>query len=116
MTWVVATVAGSLGAALRYLVGGAVQRRGRGTLPVGTAAVNLTGAFVLGVILGTGHSGWPWIAAAAVMGGFTTFSTWMVETVALGVVPRPSLRAVINLYGLAALGVLVVALGYYSTN
>ena len=50
------------------------------------------------------------------MGGFTTFSTWMVETVALGVVPRPSLRAVINLYGLAALGVLVVALGYYSTN
>ena len=116
MTWVVATVAVSMGALLRYLVAGVVQRRSGWPLPVGTAAVNLSGAFVLGVIVGAGNSGLAWTAGAAAMGGFTTFSTWMVETVALGVAPRPSMRAVVNLFGLAALGVLMGTCGYFLTN
>jgi CrcB protein len=116
MTWVIATVAGSLGAVLRYLISGAVQRRSDSALPVGTAAVNLSGALVLGLILGTGNTSLTWTAGAAVMGGFTTFSTWMVETVGLGVTPRPSMQAVINLLGVAALGVVAGALGYSLTN
>lgn len=115
MTFLVAAIAGSVGALVRYSVAGVVQRRTRSALPLGTAAVNLVGAFLLGVILGTGDgSSWA-IAAAGFTGGLTTFSTWMVETIGLGVVPRPSLRAVMNLTVLAGLGVALAALGYQLT-
>jgi fluoride ion exporter CrcB/FEX len=47
------------------------------------------------------------------LGGFTTFSTWMIETARLGVVPRPSASAVLNLAATAVTGVACAALGYH---
>lgn len=115
MTILVAAVAGSVGALVRYSVTGVVQRWTRSALPLGTAAVNLVGAFLLGAILGTGDGSLWSIAAAGFTGGLTTFSTWMVETIGLGVVPRPSSRAVMNLTVLAGLGVALAGLGYQLT-
>jgi hypothetical protein len=40
----------------------------------------------------------------------------MVETVELGVIPRPSRRALLNLTVLAALGVAFAALGFQLTS
>lgn len=112
MTIVLTALAGSAGALVRYLVSGVVQRRSGSSMPLGTATVNLAGAFLLGVVLGAGgDTAWSTVAAGFT-GGLTTFSTWMVETIGLGVVPRPTARAVINLTVLAASGVALAALGY----
>lgn len=113
MTILAVAVAGSIGALVRYVVSGVVQRRTRSSLPLGTAVVNLAGAFLLGLIFGAGSGSLWWTAAAGFTGGLTTFSTWMVETSGLGLVPRPSLPAVVNLVALAALGVALAALGFH---
>lgn len=86
MTWVLIAVMGALGALARYGVSGVVQRRWRTAFPMGTLVVNVTGAFAAGLLLGVaaGRSV-PDLALVAggigFLGGYTTFSTWMVETV-----------------------------------
>jgi CrcB protein len=70
------TVVGAIGALARYrvrLVLGA---------PRGTLVVNLSGAFALGVLAGAGVEGGALlIAGTGSLGAYTTFSTWMVETI-----------------------------------
>ncbi len=112
MTVLVATVAGSVGALARYAMSGAVQNRTGSSFPLGTAAVNLLGAALLGAILGASDGSLWWTAAAGFTGGLSTFSTWMVETVGLGIAPRPTLRAAMNVTVLTTLGVALAALGY----
>lgn len=86
MTWVVVGVFGALGALARYGVSGIAQLMWRTTFPVGTLVVNLTGAFAAGLLLGiaTGRDMPDLLVAAAgvgFLGGYSTFSTWMVESV-----------------------------------
>lgn len=86
MTWVVIGVFGALGAVARYGVSGVVQRLQTTTFPIGTLVVNLTGALGAGLLLGigTGRDVPDLILLAAgvgFLGGYSTFSTWMVETV-----------------------------------
>lgn len=86
MTWVVIGVFGALGALARYGVSGAVQRLWRTTFPVGTLVVNLTGALGAGLLLGiaVGRDVPDLVllgAGVGFLGGYSTFSTWMVETV-----------------------------------
>jgi CrcB protein len=89
MIVVLAMVGSGVGALARYGAGGVVQRRTRGTRPWGTAVVNVGGAVLLGVLVGL-HAGGHLdddlltIVGAGFCGGFTTFSTWMVESVRLG--------------------------------
>jgi CrcB protein len=86
MTWIAIAVFGALGALARYGVSGIVQRLWRTTFPVGTLVVNLSGAFAAGLLLGIASMrtvGEIVILAGGVgfLGGYSTFSTWMVETV-----------------------------------
>lgn len=86
MTWVLIGTFGALGALARYGVSGAVQRVWRTTFPVGTLVVNLTGAFGAGLLLGVavGRDVPDLVllgAGVGFLGGYSTFSTWMVETV-----------------------------------
>lgn len=73
--------AGAIGAVARAWAGWAVGRAWR-RAGAGTLAVNLTGAFLAGVVLGAGER-WPVGVASAVavgfLGAFTTFSTWTAE-------------------------------------
>jgi len=76
---------GGIGAIARFLLDGAVAGRlGRG-FPYGTLVVNLTGSFALGVLVGAAVDGDAYrLAATGLLGAFTTFSTWALESHRLG--------------------------------
>lgn len=81
MLWVAVVVAGGVGAVLRFLVDRAVARRMARGFPFGTLVVNVTGSLVLGLISGLALSPqWSLLAGTALVGSYTTFSTWMLET------------------------------------
>lgn len=82
-------VTSGLGAVARYGLAGIVQRRSDSTRPWGTALVNVGGALLLGVATGLHAAGRIdadvlVVLGMGFLGGFTTFSTWMVESVLLG--------------------------------
>lgn len=112
MTVLVTTLAGALGALCRYTLSGVVQERTQSTFPVGTLTVNLAGAFLLGLVAGIDNlESAATLAGAGFLGGFTTFSTWMIETIRLGIPPLRS-RAVVNLVVPLFAGVALAAIGY----
>lgn len=76
---------GGVGAILRFVLDGAVSARVRGGFPCGTLIVNLTGAFILGLLVGVvpGQEA-DRIAGTGLIGAFTTFSTWTLESHRLG--------------------------------
>lgn len=74
-------VLGGAGAVGRFLLDGAVARRAGGAFPFGTLAVNLSGAFVLGVVVGAALGGDAYrLLGVGLIGGYTTFSTWALES------------------------------------
>jgi len=101
-------VFGGVGAVVRLVVAEAVTRRWHTELPWGTAIVNLTGAAGLGFVTGIGLAGHPGTIVAGFLAGFTTYSTWMVESAASwheGGSGRA--RAAIDIMGLLVAGLLV---------
>ena len=88
MLWYIA-VGSALGGVSRYLVGGLVQHLLDTTFPGGTLAVNATGSFLLGMFLRYATDTptlTPELRAFLTIGfcgGYTTFSTFSYETVAL---------------------------------
>ena len=72
---------GGAGAVARFLLDGAVAGRAGRSFPWGTLAVNLSGAFALGVLVGAALGGDALrLAGTGLLGAYTTFSTWMLET------------------------------------
>ncbi len=116
MTLVLIAVGGALGSVTRYLVDGWVLDRVGGTFPFGTLVVNLTGAFVLGVLsaLTIDRSVLPADIRAPVMigfiGAYTTFSTLMLESWRL-VESGEVVAGTVNVLGSVGLGILAVLAG-----
>jgi CrcB protein len=111
LVWVAVGVLGGLGAIARFLVDGAVSVRTGGHFPAGTLAVNLSGAALLGLLTGAAVRGDALLlAGTAVLGSFTTFSTWMFETHRLAEDGERA-AAVVNVVGSLVLGFAAVALG-----
>jgi fluoride exporter len=81
LAWIGVGVFGAIGSWLRFSVGGAIMARRPSDFPLGTFAVNLSGGFVLGALTGAGVTGHALLVfGTGLLGGYTTFSTWMVET------------------------------------
>jgi len=110
--FVTLVAAGSLGAVARAWVGAAVRRRWPRP-GLATLAVNLSGAFLLGLWAGLPGLPVAWIevAGAGFLGAFTTFSTWMVEVTAAWRGGRRG-AVVVELGATLALGVALAALGF----
>ncbi len=106
---------GAVGAVARYGVGRLMGPTADARVPWHTFAVNLTGAFVLGLLVVlAARLGWPgwWrpLLAVGVLGGYTTFSTFSLEVVELGLHGRYGLAGIYALGSLAA-GVVGAAAG-----
>jgi CrcB protein len=79
--WAGVAVLGGAGALARFHLDAFVQLRTGTEFPFGTLAVNLVGSLVLGVLAGASVGGDALLlAGTALIGSFTTFSTWMLET------------------------------------
>jgi CrcB protein len=104
-------LAGGVGAVTRFVVDGVVATRAVSEFPLGTFVVNLSGAFALGVVAGATLDDDAYrLLATGLLGGYTTFSTWMFESQRLG--EDGELRlGVVNLVGSLVLGVIAVWVG-----
>ena len=110
-------ILGGAGALARYLVDAAVTGRARRSpsdgrpFPLGILAVNLSGAFVLGVVVGAAVHGDRYIlVATGLLGSYTTFSTWVFDSHRLATDGRRG-SALLNISASLVLGLLVVWLG-----
>ena len=110
MIWLGVALLGGVGALARVLLDARVRAAtGHPELPLGTLTVNVAGSLALGLLTGLAVTGETLLlVGTGLLGSFTTFSTWMVETERLAGRGRPSLAlAYVGLslgLGLAACG------------
>ncbi len=107
---------GAIGAAARYLAGlWIVARLGAG-FPWGTFFVNVTGSFVIGIVLvlvegGTLPAGARLFFAVGILGGYTTFSSFSYETLQLLAGGGSLGPVLLNTLGQLLVGLMAVYLG-----
>ncbi|MGJ0390467.1 fluoride efflux transporter FluC [Microbacterium sp. CGR1] len=104
-----AALAGGVGAVLRYVVDVGVAKVAGRRFPWGILAVNLSGSFALGLVT-TALPADAFLLGAGLLGGYTTFSTAMLDAVALW---RDGERAAsaFDAIGMLLLGLLAAGLG-----
>ncbi|MGO2660284.1 fluoride efflux transporter CrcB [Mycetocola reblochoni] len=107
---------GGLGAVARWALDRAMATLG-GSFPLGILVVNLSGSLLIGVLDGAAlavgaaaDAGWVLALGGGVIGGYTTFSTAMVDTVRL-LGERRGGAALLNAAGTVVGAVLAVLLG-----
>jgi fluoride exporter len=102
---------GGAGAVARLLLDGAVSELASGDFPYGTLAVNVLGSILLGLLVGLAVSSTLYrLLGTGLLGAFTTFSTWMLESHRLGEDGQLRLAA-LNLALSLVLGVVAVWAG-----
>ncbi|GAB2625050.1 fluoride efflux transporter FluC [Pseudactinotalea suaedae] len=104
---ILVALAGGLGAAARFLVDGAVQRRRRGGTPLGTLVVNTTACLLIGLLTGWASgrvdSALVTVIGVGLLGGYSTFSTASVEAARLLLGGRIG-AALAHAFGMLVLG------------
>jgi CrcB protein len=108
-------IGGFLGANARYLLSVWCAERFGPSFPYGTFIINVSGSFVLGVIVGAAdvRSVSPLFrlaAAVGFLGAYTTFSTFTVETIRMAE-GGSFLLALANVVGSVAVGLTAALLG-----
>jgi CrcB protein len=86
-TIILVAVGGAFGAALRFGIGQWVARVAGAGFPFGTLTVNVAGSFVMGILFvllaSKGESRLQPLLMTGVLGGFTTFSAFSLDTLKL---------------------------------
>jgi fluoride exporter len=108
--------AAAVGAVSRYLLDSVVQHRLGRAFPWGTVVINVSGSLLLGLVTGLAtHAGLPAVPATVLgtgfLGGYTTWSTYLWETLALAEGGAPG-QAALNLLGSLAAGLVAAAVGF----
>lgn len=116
----VVALGGAFGSLCRWGVAKALPHHA-GAVPWSTVTANVTGCFALGVLMVLVVERWPDrrllrpFFGTGVLGGYTTFSTYAVDTRSLIGAGRPAVAAA-YLFGTLALGLLAVVAGLRSTE
>jgi CrcB protein len=109
--WTAVVLIGGAGSVARFLLDGAMSGAAGRDFPLGTMAVNISGAVILGLLTGLALSHTQaLLAGTAAVGSYTTFSTWMLETQRLAE-ERQHRKAIVNVTVSLVLGVAAAALG-----
>lgn len=116
MQYLAVAVGALLGANLRFVVGNWAADRFGAEFPYGTLMVNVSGAFVIGIVLAfIGERAeinplWRLLFATGFLGGYTTFSSYAWEVLSL-VQEGNFLPATLYVVGSNAIGLVGVWLG-----
>jgi fluoride exporter len=109
--WIGVAALGGLGAIARFAIDRLVIARIGRDFPLGTLAVNASGALLLGLLVGVSLEGDAYLlAGTAVLGSYTTFSTWVLESHRLGE-DGESGGLIANVVLSAAVGLIAAELG-----
>ena len=110
--WVGVAVLGGLGSVARLLMEHGIRRQLALPFPIGTVTVNVSGAFLLGLLNGLGLSHTvTTLLGTGFLGAYTTFSGWMLETRSLREERRPQAAAT-NIAISVVFGLLAAAAGH----
>lgn len=83
MTALLVMAGGALGASARYLLDHKIQGLHTRDWPWGTLTINLIGSFALGLVAGQTSQAATALISVGLIGAFTTWSTFIVETARL---------------------------------
>ena len=116
MTLLLIGVGGFFGAIARYVVDGWVSEATRGTFPWGTLVVNASGSLLLGMLfaLAVERASLPAELRGPLgigfLGAYTTFSTYMLESLRL-VEDGAFALGLVNVLGSVAVGLVAIGAG-----
>lgn len=116
MRFLLVLLGGAVGSLARYTAGMAIVERFGSRFPIGTMVINITGSFLIGIIMTViterfpGDLNWRPLLVTGFLGGYTTFSSFEWETYAA--VRHGGLWiGVVNVVGSVGLGYAAVCLG-----
>ena len=114
--YLMVVIGGAAGSLARYLASVAIMNRTGGRFPFGTALVNITGSFLIGLIMtilterSLVNPNWRLLLVTGFLGGYTTFSSFEWETFGL-VRDNEAWLGFLNIAGSVILGYAAVWLG-----
>ncbi len=118
MVWIIVALGGALGTLARHAVNLIVAHVFDRPVPYATAVVNLIGSFTIGLLAGLIAAGRLHLTPAArtfvfvgILGGFTTFSSYVLDTFTLGHGGEHGVAAW-NVVAQTALGLALVYAGF----
>jgi CrcB protein len=119
VSYLLVGIGGAIGSIARFWLSGLIATRFGQTFPLGTLIVNVTGSFVIGLFAALSEPGGRWLVHPScrqffmigICGGYTTFSSFSMETFALGQ-EGEWFHAAMNTIASFALCLFAVWLGY----
>lgn len=111
-------IGAGIGGGLRYLLGGWMAERWGTSFPWHTLVINISGAFLLGVLMamsverGILTPSMRLFLGVGILGGFTTFSTLSYESIAL-LEQGFFVQGTANMFGSALLGMVAAVVGLF---
>lgn len=114
--YLVVMLGAALGGLARFVAGTAIMDKYGGSFPLGTVIINITGSFLIGIIMTllterwSTHPNWRLFLVVGVLGGYTTFSSFEYDTLLAARRGGPVI-ALANVLGSVILGYVAVWFG-----